>query len=79
MLHEISMVYWWTNQSVSGKAYWPLTPILRAADVPLTMPLTLPRQEASRAIKSGIRVISYIHEDMRVFEPEQRVWQRILA
>lgn len=73
MFHELSMVYRWTNQSVSGKAYWPITPNLRSADVPLTIPLTLPRQEASRAMKSRIQVISFTYGKMPVFEPEQRV------
>ncbi len=33
MLHELPMVSGRTKQNVSGMAYWPLSPILRAANV----------------------------------------------
>ena len=73
MYQELSKVLADKNPSVSGMAYWPLTSSLRPADVPLTMPLTLPRQEGFRATKSKGQVISFTHPKMADFEPEQRM------
>lgn len=73
MVQRFSIIFKRTNQNVSGVAYWPLSPILRSADVTLTKPLTLPRPEALRATKHGIQVILFAHRKMPVFEPKQRV------
>ena len=73
MYQEFSQVFEGTNQSVSGMAYWPLTSSLRPANVPLTMPLTLPRLEALRAPKRGIQVILITHRKTPGFPPEQRM------
>ena len=71
MYQGFSKVLEGTNQSVSGMAYWPLTSSLRPADVPLTMPLTLPRQEGFRATKSKGLVIPFTHRKMAGFVPER--------
>jgi hypothetical protein len=41
MLQRFSTIFPGKNQNVSGMAYAPLNVGLRAADVPLTLPLTL--------------------------------------
>ena len=73
MYQEFSTVLEDKNPSVSGVAYWPLTSSLRPADVTLTMPLTLPRQEGFRATKSMRQVIPFSHQKMACFPPEQRI------
>lgn len=59
------------NQHVSGVDYWPLSSLLRSADVTLTMPLTLPQQEARSSKKSTTQGFPSIHGKMPVFEPVQ--------
>jgi hypothetical protein len=71
MSQQFSMIFAEANPDVSGMAYWPLTSSLRPADVTLTKPLTLPRQEGFRATKSRIQVISFIHGKMAGFQPQQ--------
>ena len=67
MDREILQVSKGSNRSVSGSAYWPLSAILRSADLPLTMPLTQPRQKARRAKKSASQVFPITHGKMPVF------------
>ncbi len=73
MYQRFSIILADTNQSVSGMAYLPLTPGLRSADVPLTLPLTLPYQEASRAMQIESQVIPFTYQKMPYFRPEQRM------
>lgn len=73
MFRGFSKVFEGTNPNVSGMAYWPLTYSLGSADVPLTMPLTLPHQEGFRATKSKGLVIPFTHRKMASFGSEQRV------
>jgi hypothetical protein len=61
------------NPNVSGMAYCPLTSSLRPADVPLTIPLTLPCQEGFRATKSKGEVIPCAYQKMASFAAKQRV------
>lgn len=61
------------NPSVSGMAYWPLTSSLRPADVPLTIPLTLPHQEGFRATKSKGQGIPFTHRKTPGFPLDQRM------
>jgi len=58
------------NQNVSGVDYWPLSSLLRSANVTLTMPLTLAQQEARSAKKSNLQVFPSTHGEMPVFKPE---------
>jgi hypothetical protein len=64
---EIPQVSKGSSWDVSGIAYWPLTVILRSADLPLTMPLTQPCQEARRAKISARQVFPIAHGKMPVF------------
>ncbi len=73
MFQRFSTIVAGTNQSVSGMAYVPLTPGLRAADVPLTLPLTLPYQEASRAMQCELPVIPFTYQKLPDFRLEQRM------
>ncbi len=73
MYQEFSTVLEDKNPNVSGMAYWPLSSSLRPADMPLTMPMTLPHQEGFRATKSKGQVISFTHLKMAGFAPESRM------
>lgn len=79
MSQRFSINFQGTNQNVSGMAYWPLSPCLRYADVTITMPLTLARQEGRRATKSTVQVIPFTKGKRPVLESILRVWQRVLA
>jgi len=59
------------NQHVSGVDYWPLSSLLRSANVTLTMPLTLAQQEARSAKKSNTWLFPSTYGKIPVFEPEQ--------
>lgn len=72
MLQRFSTIFPGKNQNVSGMAYAPLTSGLRAADVPLTLPLTMTRQEALRAMKSERQVFPSLHHIIPHFRLEQR-------
>jgi hypothetical protein len=72
MLQRFSTIFPGKNQNVSGMAYAPLTSGLRAADVPLTLPLTLTCQEAFRAMKSDRQVFLSLHHKIPHFRPEQQ-------
>ncbi|NLG97352.1 MAG: hypothetical protein GX491_08335 [Chloroflexi bacterium] len=72
MLQRFSTIFPGKNQNVSGMAYVPLTSGLRAADVPLTLPLTLTCQEAFRAMKSDRQVFPSFHHIITHFRLEQR-------
>ncbi len=61
------------NPSVSGMAYCPLMSSLRPADKPLTMPLTLPRQESFRATNSKGQVFPFTCPKLAGFQPEHRI------
>lgn len=73
MVQKFSVIFEGTKQNVSGVAYWPLSPFLHSADLTLTEPLTLPRPEALRATKHGIRVILFTHPKKAGFLPKQRM------
>ncbi len=73
MYQRFSIILADTNQNVSGMAYVPLTAGLRSADVPLTLPLTLPNQEASRAKQIKVQVIPIPYQKMPYFRPEKRM------
>jgi hypothetical protein len=68
------MVFQRTKSNVSGMDYCPLTPCLRPADVPLTMPLTLVPQEGSRATENEGAVIPFAHPQIAGLVPEQRIF-----
>jgi hypothetical protein len=72
MFQRFSMILTGKNQNVSGMAYAPLTSGLRAADVPLTLPLTLTNQEAFRAMKSERQVFPSLCHNIPHFHPKQR-------
>lgn len=71
MDREISQVSKGSNWNVSGIAYWPLSAILRPADLPLTMPLTQPGQNARIAKKSARQVFHIDSEKMPVYRLQQ--------
>lgn len=76
MEQEISSISRRPNRNVSGMAYWPLSLVLRSADLPLTMPLTFPRQEGRSATKSATMVFPFSHVEMPLLRLEYPAQQR---
>jgi len=57
------------SHTVSGRSYWTNTPFLRADLLPMTLPLTLSRQEGLRAAQERVQVLSLLYSMFAHFWP----------
>lgn len=67
--HQKSTIFHHVSASVSGRSYWTSTPFLRADLLPMTLPLTLNRQEGRRASQQRVQVLSLLYSIIAHFWP----------
>lgn len=67
--HQKQAIFHHVSASVSGRSYWTNTPFLRADLLPITLPLTLSRQEGRRAAQQQVQVLSLLYSLFAYFWP----------
>ncbi len=67
--HKNRAIFHHVSASVSGRSYWTNTPFLRADLLPMTLPLTLSRQEGLRAAQQQVQVLSLLYSLFAHFWP----------